>query len=178
MWYLTFEGEPALAEHAQAVQSRLTVTEALDPVPVPWLHLTLDQVGYVDTVPPQQVDQVVDSVRASVRDWSPGPVTVGPVAPMVDAVVLEAAGVDGLHERVQAGTAAALGREPEDEFRRFRPHVSLAYSNQPCDADSALDGLDDAAARQVVLDTPRLALAAVTRRNRHYQWTERAEVPL
>jgi 2'-5' RNA ligase len=178
MWYLTFERQPGLASHAEQLQPGLTATEALDPVPVPWLHLTLDQVGFVDSVPPEQVDDVVESVRSTLRGWSPGPVTLGPVSTMGDAVVLDATGVDELQERLHAGTAAALDRDPDEEFREFRAHVSLAYANQPCDVDEALEPLGDAAGHQVVLDSPRLALATVTRKDGHYRWTERDEVPL
>jgi 2'-5' RNA ligase len=178
MWYLTFDDEPRLASHAEQVQSRLDATETLDAVPVPWLHLTLDHVGFVDSVPPPQVDRVVASVRATLRDWSPAPVAVGPVTTMEDAVVLEATGTDELHDRVRAGTGAALGQEPADEFRDFRAHVSLAYANQPCDAGEALARLGEVAERTVEVATPRLALATVTRKDRHYQWTEQERLPL
>jgi 2'-5' RNA ligase len=178
MWYLTFENQPELTALVTALQSPLTGIPALDLVPPAWVHLTVDQVGYVDSVPPEDVSAVTQSVRGALRGWSAEPLTVGPAYTMRSAVALAVAGVDGLYDRVHAATTAALGLDPTEEFRPFRAHVSLAYANRPSVARAVLDRLGDTADRQVVLGTPRLVLASVTRRDRHYQWTTREQLAL
>jgi hypothetical protein len=136
MWYLTFEDQPELADLALRSHERLRRLGAVDLIPVPWLHLTLDEVGFVDAVGPEDVDRVVESVRA------------------------------------------VLARDPDYEPLPFWADVSLAYTNQPCDAASVLAPLAALADQTLTVSVPRLTLAAVTRRDRHYQWSVRASLPL
>lgn len=181
MWYLTFEQHPGLVELTERMHARLAGTPTVDLVPASWLHLTLEEVGFVDAVPPEQVDAVLASARSALEGWRPSPLTLGPVTAMADAVVLQAAAdadLDELHRRLRAGTTAALGREPAHDPEGFWAHVSVAYSNGTCDAPAVLAPLGEVAAERVVVEAARLTLASVTRRDRHYQWTERGAIPL
>jgi hypothetical protein len=118
MWYLTFEDQPELADLALRSHERLRRLGAVDLIPVPWLHLTLDEVGFVDAVGPEDVDRVVESVRA------------------------------------------VLARDPDYEPLPFWADVSLAYTNQPCDAASVLAPLAALADQTLTVSVPRLTLAA------------------
>ena len=181
MWYLTFEDQPELADLALRSHERLRPLDTVDLIPVPWLHLTLDEVGFVDAVGPEDVDRVVESVRAVIADWRSGPIHLGPVTTMEDAVVLaatSAADLDELCGRLRTATTAVLARDPGYEPIPFWGHVSLAYTNQPCDAASVLAPLTALAGETLTVSVPRLTLAAVTRRDRHYQWSVRASLPL
>ena len=181
MWYLTFEDQPELADLALRSHERLRPLGAVDLIPVPWLHLTLDEVGFVDAVGLEDVDRVVESVRAVIADWRSGPIRLGPVTTMEDAVVLAAtstADLDELCGRLRTATTAVLARDPDYEPLPFWAHVSLAYTNQPCDAASVLAPLATLADQTLTVSVPRLTLAAVTRRDRHYQWSVRAALPL
>lgn len=44
-WHLTFEGQSEFHRLAHEVQFGLAGFPALDPVPLPWLHLTLASIG-------------------------------------------------------------------------------------------------------------------------------------
>ena len=181
MWYLTFEDQPDLADLALRSHERLRPLATVDLIPVPWLHLTLDEVGFVDTVGPEDVHRVVESVRAVIADWRSGPIHLGPVTTMEDAVVLEAtsaADLDELCGRLRTATSAVLDRGVGYEPMPFWGHVSLAYINQVCDAASVLAPLAALAEETLTVGVPHLTLAAVTRRDRHYQWSVRASLPL
>lgn len=181
MWYLTFEDQPDLADLAARAHDRLRPLETVDLIPVPWLHLTLDEVGFVDSLTAEDVDRVVESVRAVLADWRSGPITLGPATTMEDAVVLAAvspADLDELCGRLRSATSAVLDRDPDYEPLPFWGHVSLAYTNQPCDAASVMAPLVALVGETLTVTVPRLTLAAVTRRDRHYQWTVRASLPL
>lgn len=181
MWYLTFESQPELTALTERAHTCLADVATVDLVPVQWLHLTLDEVGFVDTVPPDDVEAVVASVREAVGGWRVGPITLGPVRTMADAVVLQAtsaAGLDQLCDRLRAGTTAVLDRQAAHDPEPFWAHVSLAYVNQTAESHAVMEPLAPVASANVRVTVPRLTLAAVTRRNRHYQWTERAHVPL
>ena len=181
MWYLTFEDQPALADLAVRAHELLRPLETVDLIPVPWLHLTLDEVGFVDSLGADVVDGVVESVRAVLADWRSGPITLGPATAMEDAVVLAAvspADLDELCGRLRTATSAVLDRDPGYEPQVFWGHVSLAYSNRACDAASVMAPLAPLTGETLTVTVPRLTLAAVTRRERHYQWTVRASLPL
>jgi 2'-5' RNA ligase len=181
LWYLTFESQPDLARQAEQVQACLGDVALVDVVPAPWLHLTVDDVGFADELVPGQVEQVVASARASVAGWAPPPITLGPLAPMDDSVVLAAGPVPelvDLHDRLRAATSGVLGAGAASCLDDFRPHVTLAYLNDACEPEAVMGPLGPVAASQVVVAGPRLTLASVTRRDRHYQWTSCAQLTL
>jgi 2'-5' RNA ligase len=181
MWYLTFEDQPGLADLALRAHDSLRGLESVDLIPVPWLHLTLDEVGFVDAMTSQDVDRVVESVRAVLEDWHVAPVLLGPITTMEDAVVLRAvsaADLDELCDRLRTATTAVLDRDVDHAPLPFWGHVSLAYTNQACDAASVMAPLTSLVDETLTVTVPRLTLASVTRRDRHYQWTVRASLPL
>jgi 2'-5' RNA ligase len=181
LWYLTFESQPDLSHQAEQVRARLRSVDKVDVVPLPWLHLTLDDVGFADEVAPDHVEQVVESARSAVAGWTPPPLTLGPLAPMDDSVVLEAGPVEelvGLRDRLRTATSGVLGPDRDSPLDEFRPHVTLAYLNDTCEAEAVMAPLRSVTAAQVVVPEPRLTLAAVTRRDRHYQWTSCGQVAL
>jgi len=182
LWYITFT-EPQHAElHrlTRAVHDGLADEPTIDPVPLPWLHLTLDDVGFEDRLGPGEVADVVAAVFARIGDLPPPRVTLGPVTTMADALVLAVepeAALVGLRDLLRSCTDAVLPGSTTllDEFW---PHVTLAYANTPVTRArlmAPLSGLGIADRRVDV--RPHLTLAAVTRRDRHYQWTARAVVP-
>lgn len=181
LWYLTFDHEPELWRLSERVHGRLHCARTLDAVPLPWLHLTLDDVGFVDELAPDQVEEVIGTAGAAVKGWRAPPITLGPITTMVSALVLRAAPaveLGHLHHRLRASTAAVLGPDAASGLGDFRPHVSLAYSNDACDRRTVMEPLATLSCEQVAVAAPQLTLAAVTRRSRHYQWTTRSVIPL
>ncbi len=181
LWYLTFESRPELSRQAEEVQALLRGIRLVDVVPLPWLHLTLDDVGFADEVSPERVEAVVEATRCAVKGWVPPLMTLGPVAPMEDAVVLAAGPADALgdlRDRLRAATTSVMGPETASGLDEFWPHVTLAYLNDACEPSEVMDPLAPVSAAQVAVAVPRLTLASVTRRDRHYQWTARAVLPL
>ena len=181
LWYLTFENQPRLWQLAERLHNRLDGVSSVDPVPPPWLHLTVEDVAFVDEIAPRQVEDLVEAAASALVGWSAPPLVLGPVAEMRDALVLEAAPRQDLHElrdRLRACTSVAVGPDNVRGPRRFAPHVSFAYVNAPCDPHQVLEPIGDLGEERVVVSVPRLTLAAVTRRNRHYQWIARAALDL
>jgi 2'-5' RNA ligase len=181
LWYLTFENQPRLWQLAEELQGPVRNARTVDPVPPAWLHLTLEDVAFVDELAPGQVDEIVALAASAIAGWSAPALTLGPVLAMGSALVLEARPrreLSDLRDRLRACTALAVGPERVRGPDHFRPHVSFGYVNGPCRAEAVLEPLEDWAAEQVVVPVPQLTLAAVTRRNRHYQWTARATLDL
>ena len=181
LWYLTFENQPRLWQLAERLQRRLDGVSSVDPVPPPWLHLTVEDVAFVDEIAPRQVEDLVEAAASALVGWSAPPLVLGPVAAMSSALVLEAAPRQDLHDlrdRLRACTSVAVGPDNVRGPRHFAPHVSFAYVNARCDPHHVLEPIGDLGEERVVVSVPRLTLAAVTRRNRHYQWIARAALEL
>ena len=70
-WHLTFTGQPDVARVARHYHSILRDLPGVDPVPVEWLHLTMQGLGFSDEVTPDQVDEVVAAVRGQLATLAP-----------------------------------------------------------------------------------------------------------
>jgi 2'-5' RNA ligase len=130
-WHLTFVGQPdvdRLAAHYHAVLRDLP---GVDPVPVEWLHLTMQGLGFTDELATGQVDKVVAAVRDRLAALSPFELTLGPVRVDPEALLLDAepaGAIRDLRLAIRAGIADTWGadRVPEAEAP-FTPHVSIGY---------------------------------------------------
>ena len=175
LWYLTFV-EAELEARIHTVQQALTDVPALDLVPPSWLHVTLDDVGFVDELLPAVVDDVIAAARVGLRDVELPSLRLGPIATTASAVVLLAEPADELsrlRDRLRAATIAVLGTRALAELQNFRPHVSLAYASRAVARESLEARLSATQADPIVVPTAQVTLAAVTRRDHHYQWTVR-----
>jgi 2'-5' RNA ligase len=180
LWYLTFPPQRELWAMASAVHAGLHDVPAVDAVPHDWLHLTLDDVGFTDELSSGHVDAVVEQVRATIHDWQAPTLVLGPVANMTDALVLAAGPAPELvklRDLLRAATTHVLP-EAVSGLDAFLPHVTLAYSNADVAGEVLMNRLAGNVDGQVVLDDYSLVLAAVTRRDRHYQWNAEAVIPL
>ena len=181
-WYATVRPGDVRRVFDRRAADLLLGTEWLDAVPPRWMHMTLCDVGFCDQLDDDVVGRVADGVAAEAGRLSPVRVELGPVVTMRSAVALPASPMDRLRAlRAQVrDLTQAVTREPgsSSHAREFWPHVSLGYVNRPVprrEVTAFLDALPDLRAC-AVLD--RLTLAAVTRRQRHYQWTIRGQVHL
>jgi 2'-5' RNA ligase len=181
LWYLTFENQPRLWQMAERLHSRLERVTTVDPVPSPWLHLTVQDVAFVDEIAPRQIDDLVEAAASAIVGWAAPPLVLGPVTLFGTALVLEAGprrDLRELRDRLRACTAVAVGPDKVRGPQHFKPHVSFAYINARCDSRQVLEPIEGLGEERVVVSVPRLTLAAVTRRNRHYQWIARATLDL
>jgi hypothetical protein len=179
MWYLVFGHEPALHAWLRIARGCLSGEERLDVIPQPWLHCTVDDVGFEDELAPGQVDRVARAGAEAMRGLTVPALTLGPTAPMRDALVLRArptAELSRLRDALRAATVSVLGSQALPPLDTFEPHVSFAYANRPCREAPLMDLLRSVSDDELRLSRPTVALASVTRLDRHYQWTVRSEV--
>ena len=180
-WYLTFERESALESLMAEIDPILGTRESVDPVPVRWLHLTLEEVGPPEEVTAASKRSLLDEAADRTADIAPLRVSLGPVSTTRDAVVLQAGpatALSALRQRLAAVTASVLGRRRENhDAACFRPHVTVGYVNRECERTGVVHGLDESVPdlpREVVV--PEVTLAAVTRRNGFYEWRPEGSV--
>lgn len=181
-WHLTLDGQDAVQEAVTAYQAALTGVTALDPVPVPGLHVTVTGLGDTDEVPEALRPAVVAAVAE--RLSSVPPFTADLLRPVVgrEAVVVPLRPqdrFDALRDAVRQGIADAWGRErvvgPD---RGFAPHLSIAYAHDEADAAPVRAALDAVPATRATLAVDRIGLIELQRDEREYRWTTVAEVAL
>ncbi len=180
-WYLTFEDHPAVGNLASSIAQQLDSVPAVDVVPRDCLHLTVAELGYADDLPDDLVTSAATQARDSLAPFGEFSLRLGPVAVLPGAIALEA--------RPPRTIAALRGRLPhrtplpDDEGvpwpgpTQVPPHVSVAYLNSPCGRDEVTSRLTTAP-RPVFVTVRRLVLAAVVRRESHYEWTDLHSIAL
>ncbi|WP_433519993.1 2'-5' RNA ligase family protein [Nonomuraea sp. CA-143628] len=174
-WHILVEDQPAIHEFAKQLQPELEATGVLGPIPLEWLHMTMQGVGFTNEVSDGQLDAIAAAVTERVASIGPVAVTLGP--PVVDPEgvnlpVRPVEAVDAVRRAVRDGIADiwGAGRVPEAEDR-FVPHVSLAYSHT---SGASLATIRDILARHaaaIPAVLTRASLIDINRDNGMYQWT-------
>ncbi|MDP4511746.1 2'-5' RNA ligase family protein [Nonomuraea turcica] len=173
-WHILVDDQPAIHEFAEQLQPKLAATGALGPIPLEWLHMTLQGVGFTDEVSDETMSTIAAAVSGRVAGLGPVPVTVGP--PVVDPEgvnlpVRPAPAVEVVRRAVREGIADVWGanRVPEADDG-FVPHVSLAYSHT---SGAPLAPIRDTLARHaatIPAVLTRVSLLNINRDNGMYQW--------
>lgn len=179
-WYLTFGDQTEVVGLSKRLGAAVSGCSKVDVVPPRWLHLTLREVGYVDEVSPEEVDEVVRAARTRLADVSAFELDLGPAASLPGAVVVEALPA-ALVDQLRSCLPGRGPRPQNDEHGPspvvLMPHVSIAYVNSDCPEPLVMDRVpEDVTPVRAQVD--RVVLAVVTRHERRYQWTVRHDVAL
>lgn len=178
-WYLTFEDHPALALLSAEAATSLQGCPDVDVIASPWLHLTLREVGFTDEVSAAELADVVARTEAQLADCPSFDVEIGPVRTLPGAVVLQVeprSSVEDLRRHACGRPVSHAEASGVPEPEAMPPHVSIAYVRRDCRHLEVVRGLPRVAPVTVTLT--QVTLAAVTRRDRSYQWTDVAQVSL
>lgn len=174
-WYLDFEEHPQLVALSQRVTHALDISPLVDVIPKNWLHLSLREVGFVDEFAPEAVRERVAHARRALAACEPLTLKVGSVGTLPGAVVLWAElhpSVEELRSHLTGHSLAASGFGGRDQ----RPHISVAYVRRECESQAVMRLVPPTV--PVMVQVSRVILAAVTRREGHYEWTVQGEIAL
>lgn len=182
MWHITFADQPqahALAEHYAPVLAQLP---QLDPVPVKWLRLTLQGIGFTDEVNRGDVDRIVEAARTRCATLRPFTLTIGPA--YVDPETIQTPGrplepVAELRLAIRAAIGDVWGPEniPEQQDG-FRAHLSLGYSNAAGPVDPVAAALAVRPDTTAEVTVSSVALIDLNRDRKAYEWDDVATVQL
>lgn len=181
-WHVTFDDQPAAHRLATDSAPILEGLSTLDPVPVRWLHLTVQGIGFTDTVDRADVEAIVHAVQQRCAEIAPFTITLGPARVDPEALMLPlqpAEPVIALRSAIRAAIADVWGPDgvPENADG-FRPHVSLAYSNTAGPAEPIIERLAARPVTSAEITVCRAALIDLNRDHRVYQWTDIATADL
>ncbi len=171
-WHVTFADQPAVQRLAGRYQAALAGLPGLDFVPLRWLHLTTQGVGFTDEVSDSDIGAIAAAARDRLATAGPVGVTIGPARVTPEAVLLEVTPVAELGA-VRSGLRAAIGdvwppgQIPETD--EWMPHVSVAYSSTTASAQpytAALAGRSFSA--ECLIEAVQLIVLGRDRRS--YEW--------
>lgn len=181
-WHVTFDDQPTVHRLAADYAPVLDHLPTLDPVPVRWLHLTMQGVGFTDSVDRVDVDAIVRAARGRCAGLAPFTVVLGPSRVDPEALKLPAKPeepVIALRAAIRAAIGDVWGPDevPEDA-NGFRPHVSLAYSNADGPSEPIAERLAARSGTSAEITVRSAALIELNRDHRAYEWAHIASADL
>ncbi|WP_156916576.1 2'-5' RNA ligase family protein [Actinomyces dentalis] len=171
-FHLTMERADAVRGLARSVRPVLERFELVDSVPEPWLHLTMNGLGFAGEVPDDRLEAVADEVFALWSSLDDPVLRFTHLFVGLEGAMLVAERSDWLMALARAQRAAIDRLLGPREWGDFWPHASLCYFNGPMDPrplvgalapvlDAVPDGVDAA---------PALTLMRLGRDERVYTW--------
>lgn len=181
-WHLTFDDQPAAHRLTADYAPILEGLSTLDPVPVGWLHLTMQGIGFTDTVERADLEAIVHAAQQRCGQLAPFTITLGPARVDPEALMLPvqpAEPVIALRTAIRDAIADVWGPErvPENADG-FRPHVSLAYSKTAGPAEPIIERLATRPVTSAEITVHEATLIDLNRDHRTYQWTDIATADL
>jgi hypothetical protein len=180
-WHVIFNHRTPLHELARAYQEALAPLPGIDPIPIRWLHLTMQGIAFTDEISAQDVTDIARAARKRLTGQPPVPLTVGPALVDPEAIMLEvrpANALDPVRTGVRAAIADVRGVAEVPEADQWTPHISLAYSNNDGPAASFAEVLIAVTHPPVDVTVSAVDLIELSRDAHLYQWIIRAEVQL
>ena len=179
-WHLLFEDQPAVHDYVRAHAELLAQHAELSPVPVEWLHATLQSIG---PLTPDAATAVVDASRPVLADIEPFEIEIGPAQAIHNGVVpaiYPEDRISALYWALRRATESVVGAETIPTApARWWPHLSLAYSNAQWDHDDLSRALVRLRPPRPRMTVTRAVLVDQEQAWRDkYTWTVIAEVPL
>ena len=154
--HVTFENEPKVQDLAAAYQESIKDAEGLDLIPRPWLHLTMQGIGFTDEVSENEIGAITADISVRLADVEPPIVTFGRPVVRSEAIYMPASpadAIDNIRRNVHEAITEILGpeRTPDidiaDALQHYVPHVSIAYANSDGLASPYIEGTSPDLAR-------------------------------
>jgi hypothetical protein len=173
-WHLTFAEHPEAAKLVAAYQPVIESMPGITPVPLEWLHLTTQGVGFSDKVSPEELREIVEAARYRLARVAPFTVTIGPAVVDPETVQLPVTPVQplqNLRDHIRAAIGDVWGPDSVPEHPELRPHISLGYFNAPAPAAPLRAHLATVPPYSATLTIAAVSLINLHRDNRLYEWT-------
>jgi hypothetical protein len=173
-WHLTFDGQHQLHQLVSAYQDALSDVPGLDLIPRPWLHLTMQGIGFTDEVHPDQAQAIADAASQRLAELPSAELTFHEPVIRPEALALPPAPMQPLvtiRDTIRDAIATVWGDDgiPETD-NRFDPHLSFAYVNTDAPADTALQALTRVHPEPVQVTATEASLIVLRRDEHLYQW--------
>lgn len=162
-------------------QYALVDLPGFDLMPLEWMHILVQEVGFTDDVPDEQLEQVLDATRSRLAEIPPPALVFQHALVLPESLALPAepqSTLVDLRSAVRDETGKALGDSgvpaPPEELHQ---HVSLAYSTTDGPAVFAIATLGATVVDAVTVRVPELALVKLSRDHSAPEWETVERVP-
>ena len=178
--HLTLQDAPSAEATIRRVQESLAEVDAVRPVPVQGLHLTMAGVGFTDEVAAGQLHEVSQQVFAGAEAIESTPLVLDSMLIASEAVMFCAREESWLEELLTIQREAVDQVVGRREWGPFHPHVSIAYADAMTAVDEVRDALADhvAVLEPVEIERPVLTLMRLGRDRNVYEWDVVRELSL
>lgn len=180
VWHILWDRQPDVLALAQRCQALLVGVSGLDLVPVPWLHMTTQIVGFADEISDAEVDAMCEAASKRLQQLQPVPVTLGRVLIHGEAVMLgirPGRALDPVRDAIRDAVAGAVRSHQLADAPDWTPHVTMAYSNRDAPAAPVIEAMREAPT-PVDVEIQRVSFVSQERVGRLYRWDRIADVPL
>jgi 2'-5' RNA ligase len=181
-WHLTFAGQQDLHRLVTAYQEALADIPGLDLVPIPWLHLTMQGIGFTDEVSLDDVQAIAETARDCLAELDPVHLTFQQAVARPEALALPpkvTAPVIRIRDSVRKAIAAVWGPGSLPEADNlFDPHLSIAYVNTAGPSTPAISALASVKAPPALTLAKEASLIKLRRDCRLYRWTTLQQVAI
>jgi len=180
-WHITFEGRTEIAALHASYGDLLKELPGFTPVPLEWLHLTLQGVGFTDRVPDADLTDIVEATRRRLTTVEPFPVTIGPAVLDPESIQLPVSPIEPLQhlrDLTRAAITDVWGDDAVPELPELNPHITLAYCNHNTPAAPITTRLLTQTPHSTALSITALTLLALTRTHHLYHWKPTLTLPL
>lgn len=180
-WLLPLGDQPGLRELVNRYQYALRDLPGFDPVPLEWMHILLQDVGFTDEVAEQRTEALLEAARPRLASIGPPELTFQEGLVLPESLALPAEPQSALSDlrstlreaSAEVVTEAALPDEPEEADR----HVSLAYSTADGPAAFAAATLGVTVVQPTTVHVPSVSLVELTRDHSSSEWEVVDRVP-
>ncbi|NIK56428.1 2'-5' RNA ligase family protein [Kribbella shirazensis] len=180
-WHIVFPNDPVLTDLHAAYQGLVGSLPGISPVPVQWLHLTLQGIGFADKVPQADLDPIIEAAQRRLEHFRPFEIKLGPAVVDVESLQLPVSPVDRLRRlrtQLRAAVTDVWGRDSVPELPELYPHVSLGYWNRPAPAEPLRQRVNALSGGIARTEVAHVTLINLNRDQAQYEWTTYATLPL
>ena len=181
-WLLPFADQPGLRHLVNQYQYAMRDLPGFDLVPLEWMHILVQEIGFTDEVPQERLDGLVDTARRRLTGFAPLSLAFHRAVVLPESLSLPAEPQTTLLElraALREATAEVVGAEqlpgePEEVDR----HISLAYSTTDGPAIFAVATLSGTDVDPTTAKAGAVSLVRLNRDHSCSEWETVAEVPL
>lgn len=172
-WHITFEGQHELHRLVTTYQAALRDIPGLDLVPLRWLHLTMQGVGFTDEVQPEEARVIANAASKRLARLSPVELTFDQSVIRPEAIAFQpspAPALTKIRDEIRDGMAELWGDGVPEASKGYEPHVTVAYANIDAPAARTLRALTGIASEPVQVTVDNATLIVLSRDQHIYRW--------
>jgi 2'-5' RNA ligase len=179
-WLLPLAEQSGLRTLVNQYQYALRDLPGFDTVALEWMHILVQEIGFIDEVPDSQVESLLDAAQDALAEASPLTLSFHHAVVLPESLALPAepqAQVTELRSTLRGVTTSVLGAEIPAEPDETDQHVSLAHPNADGPAVFAAATLSGTVVDPTTAQVAAVSLVKLIRDHASSEWETLGRVP-